>query len=197
MPLVAEWRGKANTTKCYEALQVFDLANLSKGDVFYDLGCGDGWVCIRAARRCKAVKGIEFLGHRVAAAKKNVEKRRLTNVEIIKGDFMEHSIRDATVLYCLIDLKLNEFGIWNRRRKTKTLRIVTLGPPPIPIKPVARKGQFCVTRFPYERAKSRADWYQAVVGRSDASWRDVERKYKKLSGEARRKLKHDFQKYFE
>jgi hypothetical protein len=46
MSRIAKWRGKPNATTYPEALQIFELANLSKKDIFYDVGCGHGWVCI-------------------------------------------------------------------------------------------------------------------------------------------------------
>ena len=142
-------------------------------------------------------KVAEWRGRRRAeTARKNIEKQGLTNVVVIKGDFMRHSIRDATVLYCLTDLTLKDFASWSRRTKTRTLRIVTLGPPPVPIKPVATKGSFCLTRFPYECAKTSAEWYDAVMGSSNASWTQFRRKFKKLSPEAMRSLRHDLKRHF-
>jgi hypothetical protein len=69
-------------------------------------------------------------------AKRKVEKRHLFNVDIIKCNFEKIGFPDANVvLFTVVDLPLSDFKIWNRRRWCNS-RIVTFGPPPIPIKPV-------------------------------------------------------------
>lgn len=193
-------RGNPKVTTYPEARLIFRLAKLAKKDVFYDLGCGYGWVCIWAARFCRAAKGIE--SHRYVAMRARkivhhyVAKHGITNVEIIKGDFSRRRFPDADVLYCIGNLNVHQFEKWNRRRKKRNLRIVTLGPPPIPIKPVATRGAYCLTQFPYERAKSVDEWYQVVLGTNHGSWRQLRKKYKKLNDEALHSLKRGLRRYF-
>jgi SAM-dependent methyltransferase len=196
MPRIAEWRGKPNATTFAEALQVFRLAKLSKKDVFYDLGCGHGWVCIWASRFCKTAKGIDDIKGYVLRARQNAQKHKLKNVKIVRGDLARCRFPDADVLNCVTHLSLKDFRRWNRRTRKKTLRIVSLGPPPIPIKPVATSGTFCLTRFPFRFARSRDDWYLAVLGKRNGSWTQVRKKFWKLSTEALRSLRHDFKRYY-
>ncbi len=196
MRRIAEWRGEPNATTYAEALQVFTLARLSRKDVFYDLGCGHGWVCIWASRFCKTAKGIDDIKEYVLKARHNVQKRGIPNVEIIRDNFALRRFPDADVLYCIIGLKLNNFRKWNRGTRRKTLRIVTLGPPPVPIKPVATRGEFCLTRFPFEQATSRDDWYYAVFGRTNATWDLVRKRFRKLSTDALGSLRRDLRRYF-
>jgi SAM-dependent methyltransferase len=197
MQRIAEWRGKPNATTYPEALQVFALAKLSRKDVFYDLGCGYGWVCIWAARRCKAAIGIESHRYLAKMARKNVEKRGLKNVRIINGDFDRMRFQDADLLYCIAELGLDNFRRWGSRKRKRGLRIVTLGPPPIPIKPAARKGLFYLTRFPYSHAKTGDQWCSTVMGKRRATLKDVEKRFKrKLCDKALRVYQGDFKKYF-
>ncbi len=197
MPAIAKWRGSSNLTKYWEAIQAFDLAKLSKKDVFYDLGCGYGRVCIWAARRCKFARGIESHRDIIKDAIKNVQKSGLKNVEIIKGDFVHHRFPDADVLYCVTSLNVRDFQRWDKRKRKKNLRIVTLGPPPIPIKPVATKGTFCLTRFPFELAKTSDEWYYDILGKRNGLWKDVVRKFKRaLNDESLRSLRRDFKRKF-
>jgi predicted RNA methylase len=63
-------KGSPTATKYWEAIRVFQLANLQKKDVFCDLGCGYGFVCIWASRRCKLAVGIEEDPKRARRARK-------------------------------------------------------------------------------------------------------------------------------
>ena len=210
-------RGDPNATKNPTARMIFKLAKLSKKDIFYDLGCGHGSVCIWAAQICKLARGIESSLEFVDEAKWKVEKCGMTNVEIIHGDFEKRRFTDADVLYCIRELDLSNFEAWSRRKKKRNLRIVTLGPPPVPIKPTATRRAYCLTSFPYERAKSVDEWYRAVLGTNHMSWKELRKKYKidlsrealqylkddlckeyrnKFKNEARRSLKQDLKRYF-
>ncbi len=197
MPLIANWRGRPNATTYSEALQVFELANLTKKDVFYDLGCGYGWVCIWAARRCKSSKGIESHKHLVAKARKNVQKSGLRNVEIIRGDFTKARLSDASVVYCVTDRDFNDFRRWDRRKRKKDLRIVTLGPPPIPVKPVRSQGSFYLTKFPFATARTADEWCHAVFRKGKGTFDDVRKELeRRLSNDALAHYRRDFKKHF-
>lgn len=184
MPQIAKWRGEPDATTSKEAERIFKLAKLSKNDVFYDLGCGHGWVCIWAARHCKAAKGIEDLKLLVNRAKRNVAEAGVKNVEIIRGNFFDNPLTEATMLFCIVGLNTQDFEMWTRNRRH--FRIVTLGPPPVPILPAATADNYCLTQFPYRKAKRIEEWYEAVVGKRSAKWIDVRKKYDCLNGEALR-----------
>lgn len=194
MPRFAEWRGAPDATSPDEAAQIFTMAKLSRSDVFYDLGCGHGWVCIWAASHCKSAVGIEDLTLHVNRAKRNVVESGVKNVNIIRGNFFAHPLTAATLLYCIVGLNLHDFETWSKDKRR--FRIVTLGPPPVPILPVASVDNYCLTQFPYKKAHSLEDWYEAVVGSRNAKWRDVRKRYDCLTNEAltltRRRLEHIF-----
>lgn len=200
MPRIAKWRGIPELTDRRTTIQIFELAKLSRDDVFYDLGCGHGWVCIWAAQRCKYAKGIESHPTLVKQACKNVEKSGLKNVEIIHNDFIKHRFPDADVLYCVTDLDFDDLKRWNMRKIKKNLRIVTIGPPPIPIKPISSRGIFYLTRFPFELAKNSEDWYSTVIQKRNGKWKDVVRRLRKganvESYHSIQDLRKQFKKYF-
>jgi SAM-dependent methyltransferase len=89
---------------------MLELADVRRGDVVYDLGCGDGRIVVAAAKAgaAKAV-GIDIDPERVMEAKTNV---RAAGVEdratILEGDLFGLDLRDADVvtLYLLPDLNL-------------------------------------------------------------------------------------------
>lgn len=91
---------------------MLDLARVSKGDLLYDLGCGDGRIVVRAASRfgCRGV-GVDLNPQRVDEARANARRAKvaaLTRFEV--GDVFEFDFSPATVvtMYLLpnVNLKL-------------------------------------------------------------------------------------------
>jgi len=77
------------------------FAEIGPGDVFYDLGCGDGRVVIAAAERfgIRAV-GIDFDSRRIAEARRTARRSASEPlVEFRLQDAGETSMADATVVY--------------------------------------------------------------------------------------------------
>ena len=92
--------------------EMLSTAAVKKGDVLYDLGCGDGRIVITAAQQfgVRGV-GIDIDPVRIKEARLNAEKAGVTNlVKFIEQDLFEAKIGEATVvtLYLLpsINLKL-------------------------------------------------------------------------------------------
>src|ERR1044071_2470003 len=96
-----------------EAVQaMLKLAVVTKNDVLYDLGCGDGRIVIAAAKLygTRGV-GIDINPVRIAEAKENARKAGVENlVRFEENDLFESDIHEATVvsLFLLpnINLKL-------------------------------------------------------------------------------------------
>ncbi len=88
------------------------MAKVTKNDVVYDLGCGDGRIVITAAKEYGAKgTGIDINPERIKEANENAKVAGVTNkVKFIEGDLFEQDFSDATVvaLYLLpaINLKL-------------------------------------------------------------------------------------------
>ena len=86
------------------------LAGVHKGDVLYDLGCGDGGIVVNAAKTygIRAV-GIDINPERIAEAKENVAKNGVGKlVELRNEDLFEADIKEASVvtLYLLTSLNM-------------------------------------------------------------------------------------------
>jgi len=197
--LMRAWRGSPTATSYDEAIQVFELAKLTERDVFCDLGCGYGRVCIWAALRCKSAIGIESHPIRFRRAKKNVERKALQNVQIIKARFENVTLPTKNlVMYSTIDLGLEQIVAWQRKAKRNfRIRIVTLGPPPIPVKPLASKGKFYLTRFPYSKVRTGDEWCHSVVRKKGANLQDVRRRLRGwLTNDTLRDFESDFREYF-
>lgn len=88
------------------------LADVKKGDVVYDLGCGDGRIVIAAAKKYGARGvGIDHNPELIATARANAKNEGVESlVKFERGDLFDADIHEATVvtLYLLpnINLKL-------------------------------------------------------------------------------------------
>ena len=88
------------------------LAKVSKNDVVYDLGCGDGRIVITAAKDYGATgTGVDIDPRRIEEAKENAKQAGVTDqVKFVQRNLFEMDFKDATVvtLYLLpsVNLKL-------------------------------------------------------------------------------------------
>jgi len=94
------------------------LADVTKDDIVYDLGCGDGRIAIAAAQKCGAQGvGIDIDPQRIKEANENARKAGVTGrVKFLNQDLFEADIRKATVvtlyLFPWVNLKLRP-KLWN------------------------------------------------------------------------------------
>ncbi len=90
--------------------KMLELAQVTKDDVIYDLGCGDGRIVVTAALKygCKGV-GYDIDPKRVSESRANVKKNNVENlVRIEQEDIFTLDLRQASVitLYLLPDLNV-------------------------------------------------------------------------------------------
>ena len=88
--------------------KMLELAKVKKGDMLYDLGCGDGRIVITAARRYGAQGvGIDINPQRIAEAKANAKEAGVgSQVKFMVGNLLVANFADADVvtLYLLPDV---------------------------------------------------------------------------------------------
>ena len=85
------------------------VANVGKGDVLYDLGCGDGRTVISAAKLGARAIGIDINPERIKDSEENAAIQGMTGkVTFRLEDLFEADFKDATVitLYLLTWLNL-------------------------------------------------------------------------------------------
>jgi len=97
----------------YEVVdEMLKMANVSKDDIIYDLGCGDGRIVITAAEKMGTHGvGIDIDPQRIKESTENAVNAKVTErVQFLQQDLFEAEITDATVvaLYLLssVNLKL-------------------------------------------------------------------------------------------
>ena len=90
--------------------EMLKMANVTKDDAVYDLGCGDGRIVIAAAKEYGARGiGVDINPQRIAEANENAEKAGVTDrVKFMTQDLFETDLSEATVvmLYLLPDVNL-------------------------------------------------------------------------------------------
>ncbi|MGH9901898.1 MAG: SAM-dependent methyltransferase [Pyrinomonadaceae bacterium] len=90
--------------------EMLKVANVGKGDVVYDLGCGDGRIVITAAQKLGARGvGVDINPERIKESNENAQKAGVTDrVKFIQGDLFETDLKEATVvtLYLLPEVNL-------------------------------------------------------------------------------------------
>jgi cyclopropane fatty-acyl-phospholipid synthase-like methyltransferase len=93
------------------ATAMMKLAGVTKNDVVYDLGCGDGALLIAAARLGARVVGVDIDPVRIKEATANVRAAGVQDrVTLIRGDIFDPAIKigDATVVTLFLLHTLNE-----------------------------------------------------------------------------------------
>lgn len=80
--------------------RMLTLAQVSRGDVVYDLGSGDGRIVITAAKRYGARGvGIDIDPERITEARANARQAGVSHlVEFRRGDILEADVSPATVV---------------------------------------------------------------------------------------------------
>lgn len=79
--------------------EMLKLADVRKGDIVYDLGCGDGRIVIAAAKAGARGVGLDINPVRIAEAKANAKKAGVEDqVRFEEQDLFEANVREATVV---------------------------------------------------------------------------------------------------
>jgi hypothetical protein len=101
--------------------RMLELAKVTKKDVLFDLGCGDGRIVVTAAKKykCQAV-GFEIDPARVKDTKANIQKNKLhKQAHVRQRDVFKLDLSEATVvtLYLLPNLNAKLVPRLNKMKK--------------------------------------------------------------------------------
>jgi len=145
--------------------KIMRLAQASKRDVFFDLGCGMGKLCVVAVKEFgvrKAV-GIEMHRGRASKAARFVRDQGLSDrIEIWNEDYMESDLGEATILYCghnETEEDVPHFDdVFGRGS-----RFVSLFLPFVGVVPDAVDYPFYVMKLPFKKTDDGSRWASAVL----------------------------------
>ena len=90
--------------------KMLEVAKVSKGDLLYDLGCGDGRIVVAAASQygCRAV-GYDINPRMIRESLENVKKHGLTDlVRIEQQDIFKLDLRQASVITLYLLPEMND-----------------------------------------------------------------------------------------
>lgn len=88
--------------------KMLDMAKVKKGDVVYDLGCGDGRIVVAAAKRGAKATGWDINPERVQEAEANVKENKVErNAKIIHDDIFTLDLSGANVITLYLLPSLN------------------------------------------------------------------------------------------
>jgi SAM-dependent methyltransferase len=109
--------------------KMLELANVSKKDVVYDLGCGDGRIVLTAARKygCKA-KGFDIDPKRIKECMDNFKKEKEEVQKLVKFErknIFELDLSEASVVTLYLLPRLNVKLIPQLEKLKKGSRIVS------------------------------------------------------------------------
>ena len=89
---------------------MLNLGGVKKGDIMYDLGCGDGRIVIMAAQKFGATgTGVDIDPERIKEAEENAKQAGVTGrVRFLRMNLFDADFHDATVvtLYLLPEVNL-------------------------------------------------------------------------------------------
>lgn len=144
--------------------RLLHLAQASKKDVFYDLGCGRGQLCIIAVSDgVRHAVGIERLKSRAKKAEQRVRHLGLSRqIEIRNEDFYDSDLYEATIAYngLMEDFESLQFYEQSLKREC---RLVTLSMPLVGVMPNSQDYPFYLMKIPFRKARSVSQWVQTVL----------------------------------
>jgi SAM-dependent methyltransferase len=118
-PIIAQEKEEAKPARTPDVIYVptkhpvvakmLEMAKVTKDDLVYDLGCGDGRIVVAAAKKfgCKAV-GFDIDPKRIAEAKENVKQNKVGHlVTIEQKDIFELDLSKANVITLYLLPSLN------------------------------------------------------------------------------------------
>ena len=147
--------------------KILRLAQASKRDVFYDLGCGRGQLCIVAVKEfgVKRAVGIEMHRGRAAKARRTVEALGLSDrIDIRDEDFMDSDLSEATIAYCGLTEEEDDVEHFGNILQPGT-RFVTLFLPFVGVLPTATDYPFYRMDLPFRTTRGASSWVSSVLFR--------------------------------
>jgi len=143
------------------------LARATRSDVFYDLGCGRGQLCVVAVTEfgVRRAVGIELHRGRAEKALAYVERLGLSDrIEIRNEDFMDSDLRDATIAYCGTYESEEDVSHFDRELRQGS-RFVALFLPFVGVIPTGADYPFYVMETPFKMTKDVSVWISSVLFR--------------------------------
>lgn len=107
-------------------IKALELAGLKKGDIFYDLGCGNGQVLIEAAKMGAKAVGFEISPYYYLWAK--FRTSRNPNIEVHFINIKDVDLSRADIVYCyLLPNFLEKLGPKFKQELKPSAKLISVG----------------------------------------------------------------------
>ncbi len=162
---------------------IFEFVGLSKDDVFYHLGCGDGTGVEIASNEFNVKKAV---GIDINKSKIEIAKNQKTDCNFICQDITNSNFEDATViLFWFTDEKIIQEMMKKFENLKKGSRIITIWGPLPGCLPEKVDFPYIINQLPFKQAKDLQEQLLAVFGVKCidfvTAWENAERYTKAIS----------------
>ena len=145
--------------------EIFKFANLSKDDVFYHLGCGDGTGLVIAKEEfnSKKIVGIDNSKQKIDASGEMLKEKNYSNVTIFCKNIEDSCFDDADViLFWFVDENILEKMIPKFSKLKHGTRIITIWGPLPECLPKKVEFPYIMNQVPFNRAKDLKEQLLAI-----------------------------------
>lgn len=141
------------------------FADAGKKDVFFDLGCGSGQLCIIAVREfnVRTAVGIDFHKGRAKLARARVKALGLTGkIGIRNAYFQDVNLKPATIAYCGVQELPDSLEVFERKL-ARGCRLIMPNLPLVSVLPKSVAYPFYMMVKPFKVAKTVDQWASSVL----------------------------------
>ena len=143
------------------------LAKASRGDVFYDLGCGRAQLCIMAVTEFNVKRAVGIESHKGRWEKAQARVKRLglsRRIRIIEKDIYESDLRRATIVYNGLMEHQGDVEFYENNLKPRCA-LVTLSLPLVGVLPNSQDYPFYLMKIPFKRTRKESEWINVSLSR--------------------------------
>jgi len=147
--------------------EIFEFANLSKDDVFYHLGCGDGKGLAIALEEfgVRKVIGIDIDRKKIEQANSLLQEKNLDHGHVICNDVTDTIFDDATViLFWFTDVLIIEKMMEKFEKLKHGCKIITIWGPLLGCLPDKVDFPYIINQVPFKPAKDLKEQLLAIFG---------------------------------
>lgn len=147
--------------------EIFEFANLSKDDVFYHLGCGDGKGLAIALEEfgVRKVIGIDIDRKKIEQANTLLQEKNLDHGHVICKDVTDTIFDDATViLFWFTDILIIEKMMEKFEKLKHGCKIITIWGPLLGCLPDKVDFPYIINQVPFKPAKDLKEQLLAIFG---------------------------------
>jgi len=147
--------------------EIFEFANLSKDDVFYHLGCGDGKGLAIALEEfgVRKVIGIDIDRKKIEQANTLLQEKNLDHGHVICKDVTDTIFDDATViLFWFTDVLIIEKMMEKFEKLKHGCKIITIWGPLLGCLPDKVDFPYIINQVPFKPAKDLKEQLLAIFG---------------------------------